>query len=392
MNAKLTIFVAILSLLFPVSLLAQTPSAIMPERRVFLWDVTVSMVGASQKSFTDAPGRQAPTSTKGMSRKKPYFNYNGYPWYRKNEDIFDDTRARLIKLINDIQTESTEIIVLPFRNGLTGECCQVLASERGKADVIQWVNNWDNLKSGATWTYTSVKDAISRYFSKDRRNKLILLTDGEPSSAEERENLKRFLSEWTSQPSVTRGKEIETQGNAIIYVMLNEEAYRIKEELDDYVKNSGGGVLKIFEPDEKIDECAEVSFLSNASLYIREYYQKSGSDGNGKIRVAYSLKTRVPLPQGAEFSFSLEPNPWVTIDSSLKIQAEDGVLYIPFVLNFQSINEFRENFPGEEASVVLNCIGQSDNIMVTDPSINLSLICRSEPRATITWKTIKPEE
>ena len=58
------------------------------ERRIFLWDVTISMVGATRDA----------SFPKGTKRSKPSFDYakSGFPYYNASKDIFDKTRETLI--------------------------------------------------------------------------------------------------------------------------------------------------------------------------------------------------------------------------------------------------------------------------------------------------------
>lgn len=126
------------------------------ERRIYLWDVTISMVGATKDA----------TCPKASKRTAPDYAYNqGFPNYNSQKDIFNDTRAKLIKMIYETQVESTEIIVLPFRNGIVGEI-KGDASVEGKAKLKKAIMEWNDLQAGGTFTATCLKEAVNKFFTK----------------------------------------------------------------------------------------------------------------------------------------------------------------------------------------------------------------------------------
>ena len=239
------------------------------ERRVFLWDVTISMVGATQ----------SPGFPKGAKRSKPSFNYSqsGFPNYNKDKDIFDATRQTLINLINNIQAESTEIVVLPFRNGIVGEY-KAFATAEGKASIKKWIMGWDDLKPGGTHTGTSLEKALD-YFTSDRRNHVILLTDGEPSDGEGAK-LMSILNNWGGD------KKTKGEGNRLTYVMLTDEA------TNEGIKNAANNNENVFvvTPQDNIEEICNLSVSHNASIHVRVFFKDKTPDGKGTFDLSFIVE------------------------------------------------------------------------------------------------------
>ena len=164
------------------------------ERRIFLWDVTISMVGATRDG----------ANPEGQKRRNPDFEYSrsGFPYYNQSKDIFDRTREDLLKMIMQIQSESTEVIVLPFRNEIVGEF-RANATEAWKRQLRDQIMGWNDLMPGGTFTATCLRRAVG-FFTPDRVNRLILLTDGEPSG-NEGDQLLSLIRNWDGNME-TRGE------------------------------------------------------------------------------------------------------------------------------------------------------------------------------------------
>ena len=112
------------------------------ERRVYLWDVTLSMKG-----------------------------YNGAP------DIYDQVVKDLTTDINNIEDDHTELIVLPFQEGIL-ETWKEKATPAGKKALIGKIKNYSNERITRTNLCTPLKDVMNKYLTPDKRNVLYLFTDG----------------------------------------------------------------------------------------------------------------------------------------------------------------------------------------------------------------------
>lgn len=342
------------------------------ERRIFLWDVTISMVGATEKS----------SCVLGTKRSNPDFNYekSKFRYYNAEKDIFDVTRDALVRMIMQIQNESTEIIVLPFRDDIVCEF-KANASADGKEMLRRQIMEWNGLKEGATNTYTCLKKAVG-YFSPDRRNRIVLLTDGEPNSedgSKERDNLCEYLLNWNGK--VNSSKEL---GNYLVYVMLTQDAEgNIGKEVVKAAEKNPYTMSVIF-PGTPISECVFVSIKNNASIYVREYFNgKFAKDGKGEIKVPCRLIEGPAITDDNIFHCSVTDNEYLEIDPSVPIKVSDGKLVIPFSLK-------RDNIKGlpTEYNLTLTATCKTDTMCKTiticgKNTVEIALVNKPEPRVKI---------
>jgi len=341
------------------------------ERRIFLWDVTISMVGATQNA-------QYP---KGTKRSKPSFDYtkSNFPNYNKEKDIFDSTRETLLKLIDDIKTESTEIIVIPFRNDIVCSF-EALATAEGKAKLRKDIMDWDDLKEGGTYTGTCLRKTIDKYFSEDRKNQIVLLTDGEPDSKRgEDDILLDILRNWKGK------QETKSKGNRLIYVMLTNEAdgtigTKIRDIVDDNPDQ-----LSIITPDEDISESVYITLGDKTSLHVRDFFDGTVSrDGRGNVSLAY-VSEGPAIPSGYTIHTTTEENDFVEVDAM--VMPENGKISIPFRLK-KSLQEYLDTLPQDyNLTLVLNFEDNKNfsNVKVIGSSADMEMVLKAEPRVSISW-------
>ena len=117
------------------------------ERRIYLWDVTLSMKG-----------------------------YKG-----KTPDIYDKVVSALAMDINSIDDEQTEIWVLPFQTSII-ERWSANATIFGKKDIIGKIKAFNDTTVTNTNITVPMQDVMKTYIKADKRNVLILLTDGEQNA------------------------------------------------------------------------------------------------------------------------------------------------------------------------------------------------------------------
>ena len=349
----------------------QDDEAFKKERRIFLWDVTISMVGA-----TASEGQGI---VKGSKRSNPDFDYtkSQFPNYNKSKDIFDETRDKLIKMIMQIQNESTEIIILPFRNGIVGEY-KAVATANGKNQVCDYIRTWNDLKAGGTHTATSLSNAVDKYFTPDRINRLFLLTDGEPSD-NEGSRLLSYLRNWKGV------KETRGSSSYLVYVMLTDEAYN--DEIVQIGENSGGDITVT----RDFQEPVWITIGHNSSVHVRDFLEgKVSSNGKGTFEVPFTFIAGNALPANSVFHFSVEENEFISIDPSAAVKASDGKLSVPFSLKKSSVEEYLSSMPAD-GEVVVRALCTKDpssdkNLSLTGSNaVNVSLVIKAQPRATISW-------
>lgn len=339
------------------------------ERRIFLWDVTISMVGATKDA----------SCPKGDKRSKPDFDYSksGFPYYNEEKDIYDETRDVLIDKIMQIQNESTEIIVLPFRNGIVGEF-KANATASGKEFLKEQIMSWNDLVPGGTYTATCLEEAVNKYFTKDRTNRIFLLTDGEPSDGEG-PKLLNYIMNWKGL-SETKGS-----GIYLVYVMLTDEADNadIKK-----VAELNPEQIQVIEADQDFEEHVTIVITNNVSLYVRDCFKDDLNSAKGVIHVPYSFIEGVEIPENSHFYFKIEENDYVEINDALEIFPENGSFAIPFSLKKSFEENLAELSHEYDTVLTITCIKdqESRNIDISGKNtILLSLIMKPEPRVTIKW-------
>ena len=119
-------------------------SAFKKERRVYLWDVTLSMKGDGAEP---------------------------------SPNIWDKVKGEIIRSIENVVDPQTELIVVPFQETVL-ETWSYTASADGKRELINKVKDFDTNKR--TWTNIVVPFtyAQNELLKDDRRNVLFLMTDG----------------------------------------------------------------------------------------------------------------------------------------------------------------------------------------------------------------------
>jgi hypothetical protein len=219
-----------------MTMAAQTKS----QRRIYLWDVTLSMKG-----------------------------YEG-----RTPDIYDEVVKFLEQEINSITDESTEIVVLPFQESIL-ERWREKADVTGKKTIIQKIKNYKNDQVTNTNIVRPIKDVQSEIISPDKNNILVLLTDGTQSKQfGGKEELIKLIQYW--------GQYSEKNYAHCLYVMLTPDAIPdndVKEAIEqtkniDFVTEPGKMEMIDLQPIElvkvnlKDDKVAEITLAYKKSVVL----------------------------------------------------------------------------------------------------------------------------
>lgn len=130
------------------------------QRFTYLWDVTLSMKG-----------------------------YNGAP------DIYDRVMESMIKDINKLSNERTEIIVIPFQNTAYCEIWNSNATKEGKEKLIHLIRNYKNDQVTSTNLALPLEYAIQHIFTPDKMDILKMMTDGKTSDSTKKQ-LTDIIAHW----------------------------------------------------------------------------------------------------------------------------------------------------------------------------------------------------
>ncbi|MDR2292617.1 MAG: hypothetical protein LBE11_03990 [Prevotellaceae bacterium] len=188
------------------------------ERRIYLWDVSLSMKGKAKQ----ADGKPTP-------------------------NIYDDVVDALCKSVNNLINENTEIIVLPFYNGIdeSGIIGPLNASEEGKNKITGKIRRYSNNKIDYTNICGAIASVMNHYLDHDKRNIVYLFTDGQQETSWNKP-LPDVLREWRFKAS---------DDDYFLYVMLTQDAHNaeIIETLDampngDVIEDPGNYNIIDLEP------------------------------------------------------------------------------------------------------------------------------------------------
>lgn len=242
------------------------------ERRIYLWDVTLSM--------------------KGFQNRTP--------------DIYDKVVTALEKDINSVLDEQTEIWVLPFQTSILAKWKEQ-ATLAGKRDLINRINLFNNKEVTHTNIASPMEEVMRTLISPDKRNVLILLTDGIQNDPKcPKQKLYDLIREWCAFA--------EENDAYAFYVMLtqfaqDEELIRV---IDETCRMS-----KYIPSDDNVDDLTFVEFNP------QDNYKYNIKDDEGKgLTLRFDCKKRIKIPEGLKIKCYCEPNPYVEVEESASIENE----------------------------------------------------------------------
>lgn len=342
----------------------------MSERRIFLWDVTISMVGATN----EASDRVA-----ASPRKSPDFDYKGW-MYSKSRDIFDVTRDKLCNLIDNIAELDCEIVVVPYTTDIQPAFHVPSSSPEDKARIKKMIMEWNGLKPGGTYTGQCLEKVMDAYFTKDKINRVVLLTDGRPSP-QDGNKLYDIVNAW----DLSR-KNTKYENNRLVYVMLNDEAAdeRIKDIIEDKDGDTGTDLLL---PGQDIAQY--VSFRlsnTNVKIYVNEYVSDGYLAADGVIELGTKATSSCGV-DGVRCKFTCATNDYIAVSAAPISPNENGTYVVPFNFVGQDREYYRSVLANGVGNTLIQCeVMPADNKIVKlegTNKVNVELIVKDEPRATI---------
>ena len=319
--------------LVALTAIAQTKA----QRRIYLWDVTLSM--------------------KGFEGKTP--------------DIYDDVVKFLEQDISNIKDESTEIFVLPFQEKIL-ERWNVKADESGKAEIIRKIRTYSNNIPTNTDIVKPVKDVQASIIQPDKDNLLILLTDGMQSKGfGGKPALLEMIKGWGPYASINNAY--------CLYVMLTDEGR--DNELEGEIGRGGsisaitGGV--VLRPEKSV---------------TYNYKDDKGKPVEIPIRcLDLQKQTIIELPPDLKIRVIAENNQYFAVDQEYTVRNN----IITFDLTYKhSVDTLSEIIP-EKTSIPLRLelVNQDDfqksigKIVTINPDdIILELINKPEKRLRIYYE------
>ena len=253
-------------------------------RQTYLWDVTLSMKG-----------------------------FNGAP------NIYDKVVDVMIKDIQSITNERTEIVVVPFQDEAL-DVWRELATPEGKAAIIRRISNYKNGNITNTNISAPLQYTIDNIFSTDKIDIMKLMTDGNDNVNPTR--LYDILDHWC---------DIAKQNYAYGYYILLTNAAK-NDDLSLVLK----GICNFEEIDasQMLNGIAEIRQINNSwkegiLINIRDEYNKPkrlvfnvyAGDGN--------------IPAGFKIRFKTIPNDYIEIDEVAEFQSDNSVEIHPHFIKSQ---------------------------------------------------------
>lgn len=235
-------------------------------RMTYLWDVTLSMKG-----------------------------YNGSP------NIYDKVVTAMIKDIESITNERTEIVVVPFQNSKYCDVWKEFATPQGKANLKSKIKAYKNDNITNTNISAPLQYAIDEIFTTDKIDIMKLMTDGVDNV--DPNKLKHILDNWCQ---IAKSKDVYGY-----YILLTDAA-----------KENGDLIIKL----KEICNFETVDLSDGDMSGIGDIRQLNVSATKG-IGLVISVRDEYGEPRSVKFSsyggdvqpgyqvhFKTEDNPYIEID------------------------------------------------------------------------------
>lgn len=216
------------------------------ERRIYLWDVTLSMKG-----------------------------YKGI-----TPNIYDDVVKFLEQEIYSIENAKTEIIVLPFQESILDQW-ETVADNQGKEDIIEKIKSYKNIIVSNTNIVKPINEVKTNLIKPDKKNILYILTDGKQTGGNS--ELVKTIKEW--------GSDAKKLNAYALYVMLT------KASVDQ-------DVIKVIEETESIDVVKETIFLRPEQFIAYNIKEDLGKT----VSIELKCKENFPIPENLKIRISAEEN------------------------------------------------------------------------------------
>ena len=263
------LFLTIVCALYAIVLLNAQGNSYKDIRLTYLWDVTLSM--------------------------------KGYPPGGDNPDIYDKVVTAMIKDIEAVTNERTEIVVVPFQDSQYCEVWKEYATPQGKANLKSKIKAYKNDNVTNTNISAPLQYAIDEIFTTDKIDIMKLMTDGVDNVDPNR--LKHILDNWCR---IAKSKDVYGY-----YILLTNAA-----------KENGDLIIKLKEICNF--ETVDVSDGDMSGIGEIRQLNVSATKGTGlviNVRDEYNEPKSIKFSSyggdvnpGYQIHFKTEENPYIEID------------------------------------------------------------------------------
>lgn len=244
-------------------------------RQTYLWDVTLSMKG-----------------------------YNGAP------DIYDEVAEVMVRDIESVTNERTEIVVIPFQDTKYCEVWREFATPEGKEAIIRKIRSYKNGKVTNTNISAPLQYAIDEVFTPDKMDIMKLMTDGNDNVDPAR--LRELLSRWCDM-----AKEKDAYG---YYILLTDAARDgdlslVLKGICNFEEVDVSGMLDGIADIRQVNSTLKKGILIN----VRNEYGKPK-------RLTFTIYSGDgDIPAGFKIRYKTLPNDYVEVDEVAVMNADNSL-------------------------------------------------------------------
>lgn len=263
------IFITIVCAIFAIASLSAQSNSFKDIRLTYLWDVTLSMKG-----------------------------YNGSP------NVYSDVVKAMIKDIESITNERTEIVVVPFQDSRYCDVWREHATPQGIANLKSKIKAYNNKNITNTNISAPLQYAIDEIFSTDRIDIMKLMTDGVDNVNPQK--LRHILDNWCE---IAKAKDVYG------YYILLTKAAKGNEDLNFQLKEiCNFETIDVSDGDMSgIGDIRQLNVISangtGLMINVRDDYNKPRP-------IKFSLYGG-DIQQGYQVHFKTEDNPYIVIDETV---------------------------------------------------------------------------
>lgn len=338
------------------------------ERRIYLWDVTISMVGATANS-------SFPKANPSAGVGNPIYSYNeDIEYYKEKEDIFNPTREALINSIKAIEDEDCQIVVLPYDREIRTVFEVPSATDQNKEAIIKQIETWSALRSAGTYTGKCLAETIDKHFKSGRLNRVILLTDGNCSTGDDEKVLLDIVREWDQ--SNVHSKYVD---NRLVYVMLTSAVNDVDVLTAFEKKDEDSGVTTV----ESLEDLANYVSFSLSNLSHEKVIEQSLSDFN--IDVDCNVVAAFGNPDKIRCVFETN-DPMIVVVDSTPVAPKDGKFRIRVKFAYGSREAYRQELGNKVHSAFIKCSVApecEDVVLEGNDKIIVDLSINAQPKAVV---------
>lgn len=260
-----------------------------PVRRVYMWDVTLSMQGRA-----------------------------GCP------NIWNTVKEKLINEINLISDPAVEIVLIPFQHRALHEHMQVVdATNDGKQKLVKFIQDYkiplmwvgtaangkevapgEKGKTTMTAHYAPLDFCINNVITPDRQNYLEFMTDGVSDFPEDAANFNRMVDEFCN---IATEKELY-----LLYVMLNEQA-KVNIKQDTICSR----IVFIPNSEDLVISFVDLQVPEEILFNTHDDYQKDMS-------IKFLTSSSSVLKSGYKVHVKADENPFFDVDQICEVSTSDN--------------------------------------------------------------------